>query len=80
VVGFSRILPASLPAQDEIGDISQVFMNIQRVQQIDMLQYLADLAGGVLWTVPPTTNAAGFVHQGDALLPSFATDKARKAA
>ena len=32
-------------AQDEIGDVGQVFMNVQLVQQIDAFKYLADLAG-----------------------------------
>lgn len=36
---------ARVAAQDEIGDVCQVLMNVQRVKQVDALQYLADLAG-----------------------------------
>ena len=39
------MLCSTKPAQDEIGDVCEVFVNVQRVQQIDTLQYLADLSG-----------------------------------
>src|SRR3989338_8490302 len=46
---------ARVAAQDEIGDVCQVLMNVQRVKQVDALQYLADLAGWVVCRCRPLT-------------------------
>ena len=35
---------ARITTQDEIGDVSQVIVNLQTVKQIDALEHLVDLA------------------------------------